>query len=264
MIYIENNIELAYSISGLFWSDDEWLHPRRKIDTYEIIYMLEGTAYIQEEDRQYVLKSGDVLLLYPDRIHFGYNTSTGKTSFYWAHFLTTDFNFFKIELQYFSAAENYRFNSLFKQLLHIANTADYPKYSSDLIMGLIINEISAAQHSLKNKSSKLINDVAEWTRINCGRKITVETIADYFGYNADYLSGLFKKSFGIGLKQYINNEKIKLAKNLLITSNYTIKQISNILNWDGENQFINYFKYHEGMSPTKYRNIYINTHFNNK
>ncbi|HEY5586574.1 MAG TPA: AraC family transcriptional regulator [Ruminiclostridium sp.] len=264
MIRVRENLDISYKFSGLFLTNEEWRHPKRKIDTYEIIYMLEGTAFIQEEGTLYILKKGDILILHPDRIHFGYKASSGNISFYWAHFETSDFSALKLELDYFSATENYQFISLFKQLLHISNTPDYPSYSSDLLIALIINEISVAQNSLKNKSSKLINDVAEWTRINSDKKITVESIADYFGYNADYLSGLFKKTFGTGLKQYINSEKIKLAKNLLITSNYPIKQITNILNWGGENQFINYFKYHEGMSPTKYRNIYINTHFNNR
>jgi AraC-like DNA-binding protein len=264
MICVEQKVDISYKFSGQFLTNEEWLHPKRKIDTFEIIYMLEGTAYIQEEETPYILQKGDILILHPDRVHFGYKVSSGKTSFYWAHFVTSDFSELKMEMECFSPIENYKFNSLFKQLLHIANSSEYPTYSSDLMITLIINEISVAQNCLKNGCSKLINDVAEWTRINSDKKITVESIADYFGYNSDYLSGLFKKTFGIGLKQYINNEKIKQAKNLLITSNYTIKQVSYILNWDGENQFINYFKYHEGMSPTKYRNIYINTHFNNK
>jgi len=264
MICVEENVDISYKFSGLFLTNEEWIHPKRKIDTYEIIYMQQGTAFIQEEGTSYILKRGDVLILHPDRIHFGYKVTTGKMSFYWAHFVTSDFLALKLDLDYFSVTENYQFNSLFKQLLHISNTSDYPDYSSDLMIALIINEISVAQNGFKNKSSKLISDVTEWTRINSDKKITVESIADNFGYNADYLSGLFKKTFGIGLKQYINNEKIKLAKNLLITSNKSIKQISNVLNWEVENHFINYFKYHEGMSPTKFRNIYINTHFNNK
>ena len=264
MIRVGENVDISHIFSGLFLTNEEWIHPKRQIDNYEIIYMLEGTAFIQEDETAYILKKGDILILHPNRIHFGYKESRGNTSFYWTHFVTSDFLSLKLERDFFSANENYQFNSLFRQLLHISNTSDYPDYSPDLMIALIINEISVAQTSLKNRSNKLINDVAEWARINSGKKITVEAIARYFGYNADYLSGLFKKTFDIGLKQYINNEKIKLAKNMLITTNYPIKQISNILNWDGENQFINYFKYHEGMSPTKYRNIYINTHFNNR
>ena len=56
MICVEENVDISYKFSGLFLTNEEWIHPKRKIDTYEIIYMQQGTAFIQEEGTSYILK----------------------------------------------------------------------------------------------------------------------------------------------------------------------------------------------------------------
>ena len=73
---------------------------------------------------------------------------------------------------------------------------------------------------------------------------------------------MFNDAYGKGLKEYINEQKIAHIKNLLLTSNYPVKRLADILGYDNENQFINYFKYHTGLSPTKFRNQYYNTNYN--
>lgn len=258
----EKRFDFSYVSSGLFLTDEEWIHPRRQIDSYEIIYVLCGSAYIQAGERRHRLEKGDTLLLYPNAVHFGFQASTGKTSFYWAHFLVSDYKALDIEEEYFASEGDFHLTGYFRQLLHNANTPDYPPYSPDIALLMLVNEIAAAQKTRKQKHSKLVKEAAEWIRINADKKLTVESVAEYFSYNPDYLSLLFKKTVGFGLKQVINQEKIKYAKNLLLTSNYSVKQIAGKLGWDDENSFINFFKYHESISPTKYRNENYNTHLN--
>lgn len=266
MILVDDSIKvnISYLSSGLFITKEDWIHPTRQIDSYEIIYMLEGEVFIQEENVQYTLSKGDILILYPNRKHFGFMTSTNKTSFYWTHFVTSDFDSLELKNQHLSYSDNFQLTGMFKQLLHIAHTSYYQSYSTELMLLLIISEIAVLQKENQNKSRKLLKDIIEWVRINNNEKITVNDVADNFKYNPDYLSTLFKKTFGMGLKQYINNERMKNIKNLLLTSNYSIKQLAAMLGYESENQLIHYFKYHESISPTKYRNMYYNTHLNNK
>jgi AraC-like DNA-binding protein len=264
MIHINDTNDFSYISSGLFTTSEKWIHAKRQIDSYELIYVVYGELFLQEENEKFHLRQGDILLLFPHRTHLSYYESTGKTSFYWSHFTTDLFNGLHINWQHVTSPDHFKIASLFKQLLHIANTPDYPRYSSDLMMLLILNEVTVLNTAAQNKNSKLIKEISEWIRIHNARKITVDTTAVYFGYNADYLSLLFKKEMGIGLKQYINKEKMQCAKNLLLSSNYSIKQIADTMGFDDENQFTKYFKYHESQSPIKFRNMYYNTHWNNK
>ena len=117
-------VSVSYLYSGLFETQEEWSHPHRVIDSYEILYVVAGEVYLEEEGERFSLKAGDVYLLRPDCRHGGYRISRGKTSFYWVHFVTDGWPGLGTGL--LSVPDSYRFSLLLKQLLHIANTPGYP------------------------------------------------------------------------------------------------------------------------------------------
>ena len=49
MIKLENNKYFSYDMIGEFHSSGKWIHPRRTIDSFEIILVIEGMLYIAEE-----------------------------------------------------------------------------------------------------------------------------------------------------------------------------------------------------------------------
>ena len=79
-------MSVIYISSGLFKSDGVWQHPKRIIDSYEIIFMHEGTAFICEEESEYILKKNDILVLEPGKLHYGFKESVEFVSFSWLHF----------------------------------------------------------------------------------------------------------------------------------------------------------------------------------
>ena len=44
----------------------------------------------------------------------------------------------------------------------------------------------------------------------------------------------------------------------------SVKEISAKLGFTDTDKFVKYFKYHENISPARYRNTYTNTHINKK
>ena len=138
-----------------------------------------------------------------------------------------------------------------------------PFHAADLAVGLILAQ-AAASSADDMPQAALLKDCAEWIRINSDRRITVAMAAERFGYHPDHLSALFQKWRGTPLKQYIDEQRLQYIRNLLLTSNYSIKQLAAYLGWENENQFTHYFKYHEKMSPTQYRSLYVNTHLNKR
>jgi AraC-like DNA-binding protein len=267
MAIFDNPLNINFNSCGLFTSEEKWIHPRRQIDSYEVMYVVAGTVYLEEDANRYILESGSVFILSPDKTHGGYEYSTGKTSFYWAHFNLPDGQSLSDTLELMPGCiqlnDGYRLSSFFKQLLHIASTRGYPQYAVNGALLILVGELVLAQNSSEMQTNRLVSDVAEWIRINSNKKLTVSNVADHFGYNSDYLCSLIRRTFLVSLKQYIYEERMKHIKNLLITTEYTMKQIAYILEWVNENQFLKYFKYHEGISPAKYRNIFFSTHWNN-
>lgn len=93
-------------------------------------------------------------------------------------------------------------------------------------------------------------------------QIRVQEIAKELGINANYLSGLFKKQEGIGIARFILNEKINLAKNLLVYSGYSYIEIANYLGFSSQSHLGKQFREFTGMTPYQYRNKYGTKAFN--
>ena len=259
MICLGDSNTFSYDMIGEFHSRNEWIHPRRAIQSYELILVLEGTVYIAEENQKYILEKNQMILLEPFREHFGYRTVSCPTSFYWLHFFTD----MAPPLKTYTGNEIYEIKQLLKKLLHITNTPGYSSAAADAAAYLIFEELRHLSLEAHDSHQILSAQISDYIRSNLKSEITISSIAQQFGYNADYVGKYFKRTHGIGLKTYIADQKIALAKSLLLTTDMNIKQIAHELGYSDENLFIKFFIYHEDETPTAFKNKYCNTHTNN-
>ena len=81
----QNPIFLFHN-AGRFISRGHGRHPSRTIHSHELIYVLSGTLDMFEEDREFHLKKGERLLLFPERRHGGLSAYSPELSFFWMHF----------------------------------------------------------------------------------------------------------------------------------------------------------------------------------
>ncbi len=84
-------------------------------------------------------------------------------------------------------------------------------------------------------------------------RLTVQEIADSLQMNRSYLSSLFKKETGTGISDFIRNEKIKAAANMLKYSEYSYSDIAEYFGFASQSHFIQCFKKQTGLSPKEYR-----------
>ncbi len=258
-MFLENDIyssQLSFSSCGLFVSRGEWIHPERIIDTFEIILVLSGKVYIREGECDYALQENDVLVLHPGICHKGTKYSR-DVSFYWMHF-STDAEFCD---KCFSFTDTASLVGYFRNLLHVTNTRSYPQSSAEYLVRLIINEIDF-QCTRQQLSKSIVYKAAEYAATNASAALSVSDVADHFGYNSDYLCRMFKKTLGVGLKQFIDEEILKKAKIRLTQSGGDISDIGISLGFDSGNTFSKFFKYHEGITPSQYSSMHFNTRIN--
>ena len=84
------------------------------------------------------------------------------------------------------------------------------------------------ENSKKDDVPKLARDIFEWIRINASAKLSVTDVANFFNFTPEYMTRLTKKYFDTSLKSLICNFIVSQAKNLLLNSNYSIKEIAEI------------------------------------
>ncbi|MBE6694345.1 MAG: helix-turn-helix domain-containing protein [Ruminococcaceae bacterium] len=244
---------LNYSHSGRFTSVGDWIHPHFYLKTFEIIYVTKGEVYIEEDGQQFTLRENDVLLLHPYKNHAGFRYSRG-VDFYWLHFMSDE----SFDFKCFSPRDTYEIISLIKTVLTITNTPGYPQTSFDAAMRMLTDALEFQnRNTLSATENEMLRKVYDYVRKNSDFNTTIEAVAERFGYSSGYISKLFKSKYNLGLKEYINSEQMKRAKNLLLNTQYSINEIAAELKFPDARAFIKFFTYHEKTSPLKYKNIHF-------
>ncbi|KTT43687.1 hypothetical protein SB11R_22985, partial [Pseudomonas oryzihabitans] len=86
MLQLNFTSPLRVQNGGHFISRGVGRHPRRILESYELIYVDRGVLSLREEDAEFVLGAGEALLLQPGRLHEGLGDFDPELSFYWLHF----------------------------------------------------------------------------------------------------------------------------------------------------------------------------------
>lgn len=260
MIQFDDGTIFSYVHIGEFHSQGAWIHPTRIIDTWELILVLEGTVCLREGQTDYTLHPNQAILLEPGVEHGGTRTEQTPTAFYWFHF-TTDR---PMPLKTYRGKDYYELKQMMKRLLHITNTPGCPTGAADAQGYLIFDELDRRARAETLSEGNRISQILEYIKINGHRNLTVTELAARFHFHPDYLGRLFRQSVGVNLKSYLDQRKLQQARDLLLTTDRTVKQIASELGFSNENLFIKFFLYHEKITPTAFRSRYYNTHLNNR
>ena len=257
-----DNASLEFSHMGYFTTKNLWIHPPITQETYQLILVTSGIVHIYENENFYDLVPGNILLLQKNALHYGYMPSREPTSFYWLHFRCDDIS--KLDLPVFT--ESYDKHSIFKEMLHQHCSPNCSQLTKDSTALYLLSEIRSCAKSTSgaDPQSRLANEIFEWVRINANAQLTVSSVAEYFRYSPEHITRLIKKYYHASMKDIINNFIINAANSLLCNSSYSVKEIAAYLNFTDSNSFVKFYKYHEHISPSKFRDSYSRTYMNKK
>ncbi|MEN6315044.1 MAG: AraC family transcriptional regulator [Clostridiaceae bacterium] len=124
-----------------------------------------------------------------------------------------------------------------------------------LLKELIINNVITLTeyYASKKGQNSVMEKIFEYVDGNFNKDINLESVADKFNFNSNYLSRCFKQIKGISFTDYLNYKKIEMAKKLLLCSNETVKDIAQEAGYNSANFFIRAFQKYEGVTPNEFR-----------
>ena len=85
------------------------------------------------------------------------------------------------------------------------------------------------------------------------RELSQQQVADCFEISVYSLSKMFNGQIGTGFVDYINSKRIEYAKELLLTTEKSVKEIAFIVGFAGSKYFTEIFKKYTGMTPGEFR-----------
>ena len=241
--------KLKFIRGGIFSTDKPYRHITRTISSCELIIVTEGEVRMEIESERISATSGTVLCILPGEMHGGYDYSSGAT-FFWLHFDGAD----SCELppRVCRPTSFERTVLLSKEVLHYSLADSYPEGITECIFRALLAEIC---HKGEEPGS-LVASVKEYIRRNRMRGVSVSELAEKFGYNPDYLNRHFKAKCGIGLKQYISNMRLDGIKQELLIGEGSLSEIALRCGFNDYKYFLKFFKYHQGISPSEYKETY--------
>ena len=107
---------------------------------------------------------------------------------------------------------------------------------------------------IKTKNEALIELFLTHVKAHYKEQRGVEFYANKLCLTPKYLSKVIKESSGLSANDWIDRYVVLEAKALLKSTNKTIQQISDALNFQSQSFFGKYFKRHVGVSPKEYKN----------
>lgn len=247
-------------ICGQLISPGGFLHHRRRFEYHVLIFVTKGTLFITSGGEPYEVSCGQYILLHAGEEHYGYRESEGALNYFWVHFKL------KGELPRGLGYGGISFSDwlvlYFKQLINLSlEDGSVAKQMQNHLVSLCLLELG--RERLKTAGAEklpaVVSSVAEWIKSNYYREFTVAELAEKFGYQADYLSSLFKKSMGVSIVKYTTEIRIKTAKTLLMNYELSIKEAAYSCGFSDEKYFMKVFKQHEGMTPSQYKQSVTST-----
>lgn len=245
--------------SGYFfnWNEGRVLHE------YQINYITEGSGVFENAHGKFPVRAGSMLFNFPGVWHrykpnersgweenyIGFNGKIADGLFQHPLFKPT-----RPVLQVGNREE------LLDTYLKIFDLVEreqpgFQQIASGMVMKLLGYIISIEKQ--KGFSGKPIAKVIEESRFmmrqQVGKEIDLQQIAEQYHVGYSYFRQMFKKYTGVSPGQYHIQLRIMRAKELLASTNKSIKEISYELGFQSIYYFSNMFKKKEGMNPSDFR-----------
>jgi AraC-like DNA-binding protein len=146
---------------------------------------------------------------------------------------------------------SYQLGEIYIQKIEACQNVDSLKIIGSALLLDYCNRVNLLLHPKTNHQK--INEAMHYIRENYQKRLKVEEVAEAVGLSKEYLSSKFKQVAGIALPDYINQQKIGEAKQLLHFTDMSLSEISQYLSFSSQSYFQTVFKNLTGDTPMEYR-----------
>ncbi len=239
----------------------------RVLDEFQMIYIVEGEGRFSSEHVTDVpIKAGDIYLLFPGEWHTYQPSGESSWKGYWIGFKGRNmddrlkYNFLSLDKPVYHVGFSHDIVSLYNSALHIA--MEEASHCQQMLAG-IVNNLIGYMYALERNNefigkghADMINRACMLIRQGIESRITVQEVAEKLGMSYSNFRKLFKEYTGVSPAYYQQDLRLQRAKELLSSSDLSVKEIAYKLNYDFPDYFSSKFKAKMGCQPSEYRELY--------
>lgn len=234
---------------------------------FKLLIMSEGSMTISVNGVSHHLVSGDTLLIAEGDSYASVVPTPSSIKFYWFDFFAKDEcqtiseshikdlidnrkTFSEVANnvilpRHYSLQDFETINTSCLETLALTHSIQYTdalaSYALSLLILQISNDFIKSLHKVVTEDPQSLL-ILQWIKANISSDLTVKSVADHFGLNYRYLGQLVKKETGQTVTHYINEQKMTIARQLLLNSNLPLKVIAERAGFNDEKYFLRIFK----------------------
>ena len=237
----------------------------RILNEYQLLYIIEGEGVFHSARvAEARLKAGDLFLLFPQEWHsYHPEPATGWKS-YWIGFKGQNVDS-RVRARFLAPDKpvyHVGFSSRLDELDRFAyqTALDESAYVQQTLAG-VVNLLIGLMYSLErnnelnsnHKHVDMVNHARRRIRESLEADLTIQQIAKEMNVSYSNFRKLFKEFTGVSPALYQQDLRLQRAKELLTTTDLSIKQIAYQLRFESPDYFSSKFKIKTGMKPSDFR-----------
>ncbi len=242
-------------------------------DFWELCYVVKGSACMSVDDKVIKLCENQIVFHKPMEFH-SLRTDCEKTTVVLIISFSAEGNF----MDYFcdkTFTLNHEIKHEFAKIINYLKTIHIPveedfiptvyldkmnetpngiKLFRNKLENLLINlsdEGASHVQIVKNSETDIYTDALRIISDYAYEKLTVDALAKKCNVSSAYLKKIFAKYNGLGIHEYILQNKISIAKQMLVDGE-SVTNIAELLAFSSQNYFSTAFKRETGYSPSEY------------
>lgn len=229
-------------------------------DKYNFEYVISGKGYIEAENTRYTVEAGDFFFLNKLKTHVYYSDSVNPFT---KMFVVLQGDYLDSLIKCFRITESV--------IIKKKNMQDFFSEFHELTT----KDINSQEYfdKLTTMTLQLVKAVASINYVECMEKlshaerirayidehiheaITLQTLSDNLHLSKSHIERVFHEKYEMSPIKYATNKKVQSASILLVHTNISIEELSQMFSFYDAANFSKCFKKVFSISPTKYRKL---------
>lgn len=236
----------------------------RTLNEYQLVYITKGSGYFASQSgKKEKISAGTMILLFPGEWHsYSPDPETGWDE-YWIGFRGPHIDR-RVEKQFFKKEEplhkigiSSTIINLYEDVMRFAvqEKTGYQQMASSILLHILGSVYYKERNNAFGNPHIVdkINEARIVMKAQTENQLQPEEIAAQLGMGYSWFRRMFKEYTGVSPAQYLSQQKLLRAKELLATTRLNISEIAYQLQFDNTGQFSTFFKKKEGITPSEFR-----------
>jgi len=263
--FVLPNEDLPFKLFLFEGQDGNYIREKHWHRSIEIFAVFQGSLSFVMNDKEYPLKAGEFMLINSNEVHAVLSPEPNYTivlqiplKIFEKYYTNENFILFS----HSTCIQDEKIMSLVKEMFltyHERKIGYELKVQSAFYMltYLLVTGYRKANISIeevkRNKRLNRLTSITDYIRDNYTKELSLESVAEIFGYTPTYLSHMFQAYAKTNYKAYIQNIRVEHAYQELVSTDHKIGQIALNHGFANNKAFTREFQKKYGLLPSEFR-----------